>query len=351
MVVIHSKPDLAKWGSETLETIRRDFYMPKRRLYGDSVTPGKRPTQVAFNWGCGVMLSALAAGSRTDPKYDPWLREFADRTRAYWNTKPPVAGYDVLPAPKPVDRYYDDNAWMAMALVETYERLGDRKYLDWARETLTYVLSGEDEKLGGGIYWKEDGKTSKNTCSNAPSAAACLAVYKHTHEPALLAKARDLYAWTRRNLMDPSDHLMWDSINLSGKKDLTKWSYNTALMIRTASGLYEQSKLPSYRDDALAFERASKERWLRDGRLHDVGRFAHLLLESWLFRREAIPDEGVSLEDLVPPLTYLHEQARSAAGHYPDSWSGGPPKPDQKVELIDQASFARACFMLAGASR
>lgn len=330
-----------QWGEETLDTIRRDYYIPAKGLYGEAIVPGQPPKDIAFNWSCGVLLSALVAGARHNRKYDPWLRDFADNMHSYWNTKGPVPGFDVLPAPKPVDRYYDDNAWMAMALVETYEHLPDPKYLRWADETVRYVLSGESSDLGGGIFWKEAEKTSKNTCSNGPAAAACLAVYRHTQDKNLLDKAVQIYAWTKRNLQDPSDGLFWDSINLKGKIEKTKWSYNTALMIRTAVELYDITKLPSYREEALRMTRSSVSHWLVDGRLRDEGRFAHLLYEAWLRVGSRLGDASAA-DAAGAALRYLHDHVRSADGLYSGRWYGEAPKSNAKVELIDQASVARA---------
>ncbi len=220
-------------GFEALEQIRKEYYLPKSKLYAEEITADGKKSGPAFNWGVGVMLSALNAASRHEPKYKAWLREYADASRVYWNDKPPVAGYDVLPGPKDVDRYYDDNAWMVLALVETHEILGDRKYLDWAEQALDYVLSGEDEKLGGGIYWRETEKRGKNACSNAPSAAACLAVAKYRRQKELAAKAQELLTWTQEHLQDPTDGLIWDNKNLSGRIDKTKYSYNTGLFLRS----------------------------------------------------------------------------------------------------------------------
>src|SRR5688572_23676434 len=194
-------------GVETLEMIRRDFHMPEKMLYREDFVKDARSDQPAFNWGVGVMLSALTAEARYDDKYKAWLEEFATASRVYWNEKGPVPGYDVLPAPKPVDRYYDDNAWMVLQLIETYEILGDKKYLDWAEESLTYVLSGWDEKLGGGIYWRESDKKGKNTCSNAPSAAACLRVYRYRDLDSYLRTAVKILRWTDEKFEDPEDGL------------------------------------------------------------------------------------------------------------------------------------------------
>src|SRR5687768_11497712 len=110
-----------KRGFEAIEQIRREYYLPESKLYCESIEAGQskiqspkskiRKSGPAFNWPAGVMLSALNAAARLEPKYKTWLREHADATRAYWNANGPVAGYDVLPGPKKrtgADRYYDD---------------------------------------------------------------------------------------------------------------------------------------------------------------------------------------------------------------------------------------------------
>lgn len=320
MLALSSPPDLATMGRETMAMLRREFYIPSTKLYAEHADR-KQP---AFNWGVGVMLSALNAAARHDDTYQDQLREYADATRIYWNQ----GGYDVLPAPKPLDRYYDDNAWMVLALVETFEILGDRKYLTWAEEALSFALSGEAKD--GGIYWRESDKASRNTCSNAPTAAACLAVAKHTNDAKLRTKAHELYDWTRKHFQDPVDHLYWDNLSNTGKLDKTKWSYNTALMIHTAARL-------GLKEDVAAMMPTSHERWLRDGRFQDVGKFAHLLLEAWLIADKPRPE-------YTEALTKLYA-ARSERGFVPGHW--GRTNVDSNPEILDQAAFARACFVLA----
>lgn len=323
MIAALQPPDFAAWGEEALSMIRRDYYLPKSKLYAER--PDRK--QPAFNWGVGVMLSALNAAARYDAKHKPHLREFADASRVYWNQ----GGYDVLPAPKPLDRYYDDNAWMVLALVETYEVLGDQKYLDWAKEALDFALKGESPD--GGIFWRETDRASRNTCSSAPTAAGCLAIYRHTKDAALLAKAKSLFEWTRKHLEDPADGLFWDSLGNDGELDKTKWTYNTALMLRTAVDLGEK-------DAASKMITSSKARWIKDGKLDDPGRFAHLLAEAWI-------QAGVPASDLTGPLGKVR-WARSAKGRYPGHWMNL--KMDDNAELLDQASFARLCFVLASKS-
>ncbi|MGV3615016.1 MAG: glycoside hydrolase family 76 protein [Fimbriimonas sp.] len=339
------------WGAETLATIRRDFSMPHSKLLGEEIVAGERPKVVAFNWGVGVMLSALNAAARVDPQYRPWLREYADATRVYWNAEGPIPGYDVLPSPKPVDRYYDDNAWMVLSLVETFEVLGDRKYLGWAEDTLKYVLSGEDERLGGGIYWKEAEKSSKNTCSNGPAAAAALAVFVHLRKPEYLEVAKRIYAWTQQNLQDPADRLYWDCIKLDGEIDRTKWTYNTGLMLRTAVDLYRETKDDRYRQDAAVLDDASARQWLdpETGALKDDGKFAHLLLENWARRVRVTKQPSVWPHAGVKALAYVYAKGKDAEGRYGHRWENAASGLWPQAALIDQASAARAYFVAADA--
>ena len=333
-------------GFEILDQIRRDYYLPKSKLYCDSIdisSQGKiKQSGPAFNWGVGVMLSALNAAAKLNPKYKNWLREFADATRVYWNRKGPVPGYDVLPGPKPVDRYYDDNAWMVLALVETYEILGDKKYLDWASKALDYVLSGEDSKLGGGIYWRESDKKSKNACSNAPSAAACLAVARHRRTPELLGKAKQLLDWTQSRLQDPSDLLIWDNISLTGKIDKTKWTYNAGLFLRASAMLDKVGVIDN--SNLVRMVKTSKARWVdpATGAIRDTGRFAHLWLAGLLAASAVLKSDVQGKTTRNQALDYLLSKCRNPQGRFGPMWDRPFDPKQKKFELIDQASVARA---------
>ena len=58
---------------------------------------------------------------------------------------------------------------------------------------LSFVLSGEDARVGGGIYWRENERKSKNTCVNAPAIVSGLRLYEVTKRPEYLDHARRLY--------------------------------------------------------------------------------------------------------------------------------------------------------------
>lgn len=321
-------------GLATLARVRYEFRLPSG-LYCESL----RKREPAFNWGVGVLMSAMAGAAMRDPAWRSELRSYVEATRVYWNPAGPVPGYDVLPMPKDVDRYYDDNAWMVLALVEASDVLAEPKFLAYAGEALTYVLSGRDDKLGGGIYWREKPKESKNTCSNGPSAAACLAVYEKTRDPKLLAAAQELYAWTKAHLQDPADHLFWDAQALDGTIERTKWSYNTALMIQTAADLARVTGDSDYALQAEAMAEASRKRWLVDGRLKDEGKFAFLLLDSW----NRVPSAPRS-KAVREAMGWLWSSGRDAGGWFGNRFDRTPSK-TQDPALIDQAAAARAMLV------
>jgi len=338
-------PSPSESGIALVARIREGFYLPSSKLYAETLNG----TEPAFNWSCGVWLTALTAAARQDRRLVPVMTEYAVSLRQYWNDSGPVPGYDVLPGFKPVDRYYDDNAWMVLALVEAYEISRDKAMLQDAEKAMTYVMSGLDEKLGGGIYWREsDRGASKNTCSNAPAAAALLALYSQTKRPADLKQAKAIYDWTYRTLRDPQDGLMWDNIRADGAIEKYKWSYNTALMIRSALDLYRFTKDKRYRTDAIAFCRASKAHWLvpGTGEIRCEGKFAHFLVEVWQLATVRIPELRA---DLDPAVSEVLGRLSRSNGWSPSRWdvsqppAGKVPLIDQaKVPLIDQAAVARA---------
>ena len=282
-----------------------------------------------YNWGSGVLISAQNSVAKLDPSYRKALERSLAQADNYWNSQGPVPGFDVQPdKTSDQDRYYDDNAWMVMALVESYEITKNSKWLKRAEAALTYALSGEDDKLGGGIYWKEREKTSKNTCSNAPAAAACLAVYAKNQDPNLLKKAERIYAWTKKNLQAP-DGLYWDNIKLDGTVEKTKWSYNSALMLRTAKELSRFTKQPTYQQDADRLEAACIKQWVKaDGTINDELQFAHLLFEN-------LDPKKFDAKRCIKKML----EGRDAEGFFGNRW-GKPSK--GKHQILHQASAIRA---------
>ena len=342
---VSTPPPYRQWGEETLASMDKDFWLPDRHLYAEKAQlhqPAAPP--VTLMWSAGVALSALNAAARVDPgHYGARLREFIDALNAYWTNANGIGGYDVLPGPKPNDRFYDDNAWMVLTLADAYEitqRAGD---LARAEATYRFVFSGEDNQLGGGIYWHEPDHASKNTCANAPAIVGALRLHQLTGRPAYLEDARRLYRWTCGHLQG-ADGLFADKIKLEGQvTDETRYSYNSGLMIRAAALLYQTTRESAYLFDAQRIARAAEARWVvgTTGAVRDTGRFAHLLLESFLALHHVDHDpHWLDVEKRA--LVFLHDQVLDSEGHYGEHWDRTAMEPRATIPLLDQASAARA---------
>jgi uncharacterized protein YyaL (SSP411 family) len=352
----HAQPNgdasvqFAAWGAETLDAIKRDLWMGDRGFYAEQAQAGgERSEEPAFLWGAGVQLTALAAAAQVEPsKYAVQLAEYADALEKHWIDHKGIGGYSVLPEQAVADRYYDDNVWVVLALVETMEATGDEKYLDRAQRAMQFVLSGEDDELGGGIYWRENRRNSKNTCSNAPAIVAALRLYQKTSNAQHLGAAERLYDWTCAKLQDDEDGLFWDNLRLNGRLDRRKYSYNSALMIRANCLLFEVKGEEKYLDEAQRIARSAVARWIvpESGAVKDGGRFAHLLLES-LLAVGRLDGDAAWLDAVAKSARFVHENVRDANGRYAHSWDRRQADPLESFQLIDQASAARAYFVVA----
>lgn len=344
--------EFAQWGGETLTMIRRDLWLNEQNLYAERARLDRPPRQPAYMWGAGVQLSALTAAARVDrAQYLNRLATYAAALDAYWAEHNGIAGYDVQPAQLEPDRYYDDNAWIVLAMLEAHALTKDTRYLERAQATMRFVLSGEDDRLGGGIYWRENTRDSKNTCSNAPAIVGCLLLRRATGDAEYAATAQRLFNWTNSHLQDEEDGLYWDNVNLSGRIDRRKFTYNTALMIRAHCLLYETTGHDEYQTEAQRLAAAAAARWIdgESGAVKDSGRFAHLLLEALLAVDRATGERRWH-GPVNKCLTFVHTRLRDSRGHYGSRWDQPPTEPWPRFELLDQASAARACFVAAAAS-
>jgi hypothetical protein len=133
------------------------------------------------------------------------------------------------------DRFYDDNAWLGLALVRHHQMTADPSLLRLARRVFGFVVSGWSTDpawaMPGGIRWKEPVTTgSRNTCANGPAAALAVRLYETTRDEDFLEWASRIYGWTRRALLTPGG-LYADRITPDGALTPTFWSYNQGTMI------------------------------------------------------------------------------------------------------------------------
>ena len=194
----------------------------------------------------------------------PGLEEYLDDSR-----KPAAYATYIRTAPLS-KRYYDDNAWVGLNFINLYQATQENKYLDKAKLIWQFIESGMDNKLGGGIYWCEQEKDSKNTCSNAPAAVLALKLFQATNDSTYFKYGKQLYKWVKDNLQDTAtDYLYFDNIKLNGKIGKAKYAYNSGQMMQAATLLYQLTADSTYLADAQLLARSCKNYFFRNVTLEE----------------------------------------------------------------------------------
>lgn len=246
------------------------------------------------------------------------------------------------------DIYYDDNVWLSIIFMNAYRILGDDKWLDLSKRVTDFCYSGWDEKAGGGVYWQENHKTSKNTCINAPLAKVSAELYKVTKKDKYLDWAKKLYKWTEDTLMDPDDFLYWDNVNLEGKVDKTKYSYNTGCMIGAGAHLFDITGEECYLSDAVKSADSSLDggfSCLKDGVYTFKGGapwFNTWLLDGYMalypFNKR---DEYIL--SFASAVSHGVLNCKTGDGYISPDWHTTE-FPKRKINVLDQSGTARVLF-------
>ncbi len=196
-----AKPDYKSRIVAIRQNINKVLYEPETGLYLE--TNGKNEKPHSYLWPLCALLQAANEAEELEPGKE-YMKPVLAAIQQYYNTAPPAPGYQAYVSKEGKDsRFYDDNQWIAIACIDAYNRTNNRAYLKIAEEIYTFMMTGYDLKSGGGLYWKEDEKNTKNTCSNGPGILVALQLYKITKNKKYLTTATELYEWTNRHLRSP----------------------------------------------------------------------------------------------------------------------------------------------------
>lgn len=143
------------------------------------------------------------------------------------------------------NEFNDDIMWMVIAFSRAYQYTGNTTYRSVAKSNFDacYARAWSSD-LGGGLFWKYPLNTSKNACVNGPATIAAYLIYQNYSDTNYLAKAETIYQWERATLVDTNTGRVYDSINISGTKDMTPITYNQGTFLGAANFL-------GYTNDAI----------------------------------------------------------------------------------------------------
>jgi rhamnogalacturonyl hydrolase YesR len=257
------------------------FYNPANGYYKEHAEADRNKNPASYLWPLCALIQAdnemeLLQYSRL--KMDSTFRVILK----YYDTRQPAPGYASYPPPLGGgDRFYDDNQWIGIALMDGYFRKKDPVYLQKSIEIYRYMMTAYDTASGGGLYWQEGKLNSKNTCSNGPGVILALQLYKATKQKSYLDTALLLYNWVNKNLKD-TDGLYFDNIRIPGGRiDQRKYSYNTGTMMQSAVYLYELTGSKQYLQEAIDVAKAAEKYFYGTGKLRDGYWFNAVLLRGY----------------------------------------------------------------------
>lgn len=338
----------------------RENYPDDQAYRADYLAEGAQGSENAYSylWPFSGMLSAVSAlfEATGDKRYLAMLdnRILRGLDRYYDDSRLPVGFASYVQSEGQSDRFYDDNIWLGIDFAELYLSSGEQQYLERAEVIWTFVKSGEDDVLGGGIYWCEQKKTSKNTCSNAPAAVFAFRMFEATQDSMYFEAGKRWYDWTKRYLQDPDDGLYWDNVSLNGKVDQRKYPYNSGQMLQSAALLYGLTGDSTYLRDAQriaengyqhffeAFTTAGGDRFRLLKRSDNW--FIAVMMRGYVELYHLDGNERY-IKAFRENLEYAWNHARDSDGLFGKSWSSV--NPGSRKWLLDQAAMVEMYARIA----
>lgn len=348
----------------TCYSVAENFLLRENYPFDDGYKAGylaseeqaSRPNPYSYLWPFSGTLSAVAAIMETEPSYQdiltgrvlPGLEEYYDAKRE------PHAYSSYIKSAPASDRFYDDNVWLGIDFTDLYVLTEKPEYLEKAEMIWKFIESGIDDKLSGGIYWCEQKKGSKNTCSNAPGSVFALKLYKATGNPHYLEQGKALYEWTRNTLMDSTDFLYFDNIDLSGKIQTWKFAYNSGQMVQAGALLYGITGDKKYLSDAARTAESCYDYFFEDYTAEDGTSFRILKAGNTWFNAVMVrglielykADGNRTYIDAVrKSLDTAWEKSRTEEGLFNDDCSGR--KTNETKWLLVQGAMAEMYARMA----
>lgn len=263
-------------------SIQTNFFDSANGYYKEhDIAPVKGQHAYSYLWPlCGMLQAANEIEKVTGQRNV--LQPIRQIIKSYYNASAPTAGYaSYIMQYGGGSRFYDDNQWIGLASMDAYFRLKEPSMFQTGLTIYKFMMSGFDTTRGGGLYWEEDKKNTKNTCSNGPGIILALQLYKVTQDKKYLDTALQLYHWVNENLRSSSG-IYYDNISMkSGRIGRAMFSYNTGTMLQSNVYLYESTRDKKYLKEAVSIADSSLLYFYGSNKFRDNYWFNAVLLRGY----------------------------------------------------------------------
>lgn len=241
-------------------------------------------------------------------------------------------------------RFFDDNEWIGLDLLQAYSQTGDSAYLSKAENLFKFVQSGWSPK--GGVLWEENAKQpTRNTCSNGPAEEMALRLYLATKDPKYLDFAKKVDAFLNSTLRTP-DGLYADHVDDSGRVDGSIYSYNQGTPIGADVLMYRATGDTTYLDRAKQTAKAALAYFGQNDRLWKGAPCFNAIFFRNLMALDAVAPDPSYRQAVQGYLDRAWSQARDPNTGLFDQGGIGRYGADPGT-AIDQSAFVQIAALLA----
>ncbi len=330
----------------------RRLYSRRRHLFGRRSLPFLRVYEdlwpFANAWSAACTLSSLDRSSAATPLLSMLFDGLAAYHRSHAaaiSAQGPIGFESVVVPPLSTggDVFFDDNAWLALALLCHFDLTADERAIALAVRLFGFITSGWSTEASwshpGGIRWKEPiATTSRNTCANSPTAEIAALIHERTGDANALAWSVRIYEWVRGALLGPTG-LYFDRITPQGTVSEEVWSYNQGTMIGAGVLLHRITGEQTYLDQAVVTATAAVSRFSVAELLGQDAAFNAVFFRNLLLLNQTSPDPAF---------------AELAAAYTDEMWEQ---RRDRRTGLFngrasplnDSAPLVELCGLVAGA--
>lgn len=311
---------------------------------GDAV----KEKEVSFLWPFSAVASATNALLKIPAlksKYLPYLDSCVVGMEKYMDAARSPAGYQAYPTKlDKSDRYYDDNGLVGIDYMEAYLNTKKPLYLNRAKTTFKFIISGWSEDLGGGITWLEGHRDQKPACSNGSACLTALKIYEGSKETYYLDWGKKFYDWMYSNLKD-STGIYSNDKKANGSVNRTFWTYNSGWMVEAGVLLYEFTGDKKYLLEAQqlakdVYRHFSNVPHSPELSMHiDLPWFVTVLFRGYerLYQQDG-NDQYIRL--IEKDLNYAWANSRDRYGFVTHSWTPKPEELRKPKWLLDEGCIA-----------
>lgn len=309
---------------------------------------GVKEKSVSFLWPFSGLFSATNVLLKVPSERTGQLRyldSLVTGIEAYRDTSRLPVGYQAYPVQfEKSDRYYDDNGLVGIDYMEAYLTTRNPLYLKRAKDVFTFILSGWDAELGGGVTWLEGHRDQKPACSNGMATLTALKLYQGTNDPHYLQWGKRFYDWMYTSLLD-STGVYANDRKATGALNRVFYTYNSGSMLEAAVLLYQFTGDKQYLRQAEQLAKSTFTHFQKQphpaslAMQIDLPWFVTVLFRGYeaLYRANGDYQYVAKIKD---SLDYAWHNSRDQYGLVTHSWTPNPTELAKPKWLLDEACIA-----------